>query len=400
MVAHLRIMDRDGIKKEMERIGVEKGGIDIMTPKSSFYCVKMYDVKAQDALILKQEMLSIGGDVAISRYTLPPSGKKTDILLIGTHSQLSFLLRKLDQHYARLNEIGREISNVIKNVDKKHEIIVGKRKIGGRTLIMGILNVSPDSFYDGGKYTTLEKAIKRATEMEKEGADIIDIGGESTRPGAKAVTMEEEMRRVLPVIEEISEKIKIPISIDTYKAKVAEKAIEKGAAMVNDITALRGDKKMAGIVAEFDVPVCIMHMKGTPQTMQKSPYYEDVMEEIITFLDTQSKYAISQGIAEEHIILDPGIGFGKRTGGKIEDNCEIIARLKELKSLDFPILIGISHKTFIGNICNAQLEERIEGSMGAEAIAIAHGADILRVHNVKETKKMALVVDKIMRFGG
>ncbi|KAA0003285.1 MAG: dihydropteroate synthase [Thermoplasmata archaeon] len=398
MVAHLRIID--DAKKEMKRIGVAEGGMNIMIPKCSHYCIKIYDVHPQDAIIMKQEMLSIGGDVAISSDTLPPSSKKTDVLLMGTHSQISILSKKLERHYERLHMIGKEVMDVVRNVNKKHELKIGKRrvKLGEKTLIMGILNVTPDSFYDGGKYNVMEKAIERAYEMEREGADMIDIGGESTRPGAEAVPIEKEMKRVIPVIEEIANKIKIPISIDTYKAKVAEKAIEKGATMVNDITALRGDEKMAEVVADYDVPICIMHMKGTPQTMQKSPYYKDIMEDIIKFLHQRAKYAISRGIAEENIILDPGIGFGKRTG-KIEDNCEIIARLTELKSLGFPIMIGISRKTFIGNICNTQPEERLEGSLGAEAIAIANGADILRVHDVKETKKMSLVVDKILKFG-
>jgi len=398
MVAHLRIMD--DAKKEMERMGVAEEGIKIMSPKCSHYCIKIYDVKPQDAIIMKQEMLSIGGDVAISSDALPPSSKKTDVILIGTHSQISILSKKLERHYKRLHEIGEEALDAVRNVNKKHELkIRGKRlSMKEKTLIMGILNVTPDSFYDGGKYDVMEKAIERAYEMEKEGADIIDIGGESTRPGADAVPIEEEMKRVIPVIEEIADKIKIPISIDTYKARVAEMAIEKGAGMVNDITALRGDEKMAKVIAEYNVPVCIMHMKGTPKTMQKNVHYKDVMKDIIKFLHQQAKYAISQGIEEENIILDPGIGFGKRTGN-IEDNCEIIARLKELKSLGFPVLVGISRKTFIGNICNAPPEERLEGSLGAEAIAIANGADILRVHDIKEAKRMTLVVNKILKFG-
>jgi dihydropteroate synthase len=209
--------------------------------------------------------------------------------------------------------------------------------------------------------------------------------------------MSEELDRVVPVIYAIADKIKIPISVDTYKAEVAEKAIEAGAVMVNDTTALLGDRKMANVVKEHDIPVCLMHMKGTPQNMQKKPYYGDVMAEVGRFLYERAECALSHGIKKENIILDPGIGFGKRTGMGIEDNCEIIARLAELKSLGFPVLVGASRKTFIGNICNVEPSERLEGSLGAEAMAIANGADIIRVHDVKEAKRMAMVVDRIAR---
>jgi len=267
-------------------------------------------------------------------------------------------------------------------------------EFGKKTYVMGILNVTPDSFYDGGKYFSLEKAIKRAKEMEKEGADIIDIGGESTRPFSQPLDEGEEMKRVLPVIEELKNEIKIPISIDTYKPRVAEKAIEKGANMINDIMAMR--KGMDKIVKEYDIPICIMHMKGSPKTMQINPFYEDVVEEIFYFLKERIEFARRMKI-DEKIIIDPGIGFGKRTGKGIEDNCEIISRLYELKALGKPILIGISRKSFIGNILNVEVEERLEGSLGAEAIAIANGADIIRCHDVIATKRMARIVDEIVR---
>ncbi|HEC82731.1 MAG TPA: dihydropteroate synthase [Thermoplasmatales archaeon] len=385
-------------KKELERIGVNKEAISIMLPKMFHLNIKFKDVPPQDAIILKQEMLSIGGDTAISEKALPPYSSKTDVLLMGNEKQIKILANKLKKQYKRLHKLGEEIENIIENIRKKTEIYIGKRRFefGKKTYVMGILNVTPDSFYNGGKYFSIEEAIKRAKQIEKEGADIIDVGGESTRPFSKRIDEKEEMERVLPIIEEIKKEIKIPVSIDTYKPKVAEKAIEKGADMVNDIMALLKEN-MADVVKEYNVPVCIMHMKGTPENMQKIASYEDVVEEIYSFLKNRIEFAISSGIDENKIIIDPGIGFGKRTGSGIEDNCEIISRLMEIKSIGKPVLIGISRKTFIGNITSSPVNERLEGSLGAEAVAIANGADIIRCHDVYATKKMAKIVDAIVR---
>ena len=399
MFAHLRVIRSDeDARKEMEAIGVEEGGIKIMVPKSFHYCIKFYGLEPQDAIIMKQEMLAAGGDVAISQYAIPPHGKKTDALVIGTKTQLRILSMKMKMQYERLNEAGEKISGLIEGIEKAHEINIGKTlRTGKRTLIMGILNVTPDSFYEGGKYSSVESALERAREMVEEGADIIDVGGESSRPGSLPVSKDEELSRILPVIKAISDELDVPISVDTYRAEVAEEAIKAGAGMVNDITAMGGDDGMAKVVSEHGVPICLMHMKGTPQNMQKNPHYDDTMAEITKFLHERAEYAMAKGIDEKNIILDPGIGFGKRTGEGIEDNCEIIARLAELKSLGFPVLVGASRKTFIGNLSNTGVEERLEGSLGAEAMAIANGADILRVHDVKETKRMAMVVDRIAR---
>jgi dihydropteroate synthase len=268
---------------------------------------------------------------------------------------------------------------------------MGKNKIfnfGNKTYIMGILNVTPDSFSDGGKFFSVDTAIKHGIEMEKEGADIIDIGGESSRPGSKPVSINEEMNRVIPLIKELANKIKIPLSIDTYKSEVAKKSLDLGVSMINDITALRHDKNLALLVAEHDVPICLMHMKGEPQNMQKNPIYNDVVKEVYDFLKERINYAISSGVKKENIIIDPGLGFGKRTGNGIEDNSEIIHRLSELKDLGYPILIGASRKTFIGNMCGCkrplQVHERLEGSIAAACTAVMNGADIVRVHDVKE----------------
>ena len=226
MFAHLRIIrNEEDSRKEMEAIGVEEGGIKIMVPKSFHYCIKFYGLEPQDAIIMKQEMLAAGGDVAISQYAIPPHGKKTDALVIGTKTQLRILSMKMKMQYERLNEAGEKISGLIESMEKTHEIVIGKTlRTGKRTLIMGILNVTPDSFYDGGKYSSVESALERAREMVEEGADIIDVGGESSRPGSLPVSKDEELSRILPVIKAISDELDVPISVDTYRAEVAEEA--------------------------------------------------------------------------------------------------------------------------------------------------------------------------------
>jgi dihydropteroate synthase len=278
---------------------------------------------------------------------------------------------------------------------------IGFFEFGKKTYIMGILNITPDSFSDGGKFFSTYDAVNHALRMQNEGADIIDIGGQSTRPGAKEVSIEEERNRVIPVLEKLSRKIKIPISIDTYKSEIVKEAIKLGAKMVNDVTALRGDKNLARIVAHYNIPICLMHMKGEPKNMQENPSYEDVVKEISAFLKERTDYAISCGIKKDKIIIDPGIGFGKRTGKGIEDNCEILHFLSEFKSLGFPIMVGASRKTFIGNVCGKETQlpvtDRLEGSLAAATIATFNGADIVRVHDVKETRRCIDLVDCVIR---
>ncbi|HDM08739.1 MAG TPA: dihydropteroate synthase [Candidatus Omnitrophica bacterium] len=264
---------------------------------------------------------------------------------------------------------------------------------GPRTFIMGILNITPDSFSDGGKYLDISKAVDRAMEMVDQGVDIIDIGGESTRPGAKSVSVDEELQRVIPVITAIRKKINIPLSIDTQKAEVAKQAIKAGADIINDVSALRFDPMMAEVVRKFNVPVILMHMKGRPRTMQRAPKYGDVVSEIYNFLANRIEWAKQRGIDEDKIIIDPGIGFGKT----LEHNLEILRRLREFRSLGRPILIGTSRKSFIGMILNLPPQERLNGTLASCALAIANGADILRVHDVKEVKELAKVMDRLVR---
>lgn len=262
-----------------------------------------------------------------------------------------------------------------------------------RTYIMGILNVTPDSFSNGGKFLNHEKALDHAQRIVGEGADIIDVGGESTRPGAQPASLEEERRRVIPLIEKLASQVKVPISIDTTKAEVAKEALEAGAVMINDISALRWDPEMAPLAAERGVPVVLMHMRGTPQTMQQHVIYDFLMPEIYSFLEERITYAESAGIDAQNIIVDPGIGFSKSVP---DGNLEIIKNLSFLKKLGKPILVGLSRKAFIGSVLNLGVEERDEGTAAAIALAISNGAHMVRVHDVKKMERVVKMVDAIL----
>jgi dihydropteroate synthase len=252
---------------------------------------------------------------------------------------------------------------------------------------MGILNVTPDSFSDGGRFDSRESAVSQALRMIDEGADFIDVGGESTRPGSDAVSLEDELRRVLPVVEAIAKRTIVPISIDTYKSEVAERALQAGACIINDISGMTFDDNMSHVAVEHHASVVLMHMQGTPRTMQQNPKYENVTREVKQFLKNRVKAARSAGI--EQIIVDPGIGFGKNS----EHNVQLIRELREFVEIGTPLLIGPSRKSFIGAILDLPVQERLEGTAAAVAVSVMNGAHILRVHDVKEMRRVAKVVD-------
>jgi dihydropteroate synthase len=270
----------------------------------------------------------------------------------------------------------------------------GTMALGRRTLLMGIINVTPDSFYDGGKRFDPAKAVADGVGLVEAGADMIDIGGESTRPGAPPVSAEEELQRVLPVVQGLRRTVKVPISIDTYKARVARAALTAGADIVNDISALRFDPEMAVLVATERVPVVLMHMQGTPQTMQAEPRYSNVLGEVQDFLEARVGVALEAGVERDNIILDPGIGFGKT----LDHNLILLRGLPVFASMGYPLLVGASRKAFIGKILDAKPDERLEGSLAAAVVAVFGGAHIIRAHDVKETCRAVRVADAI-RFG-
>lgn len=265
----------------------------------------------------------------------------------------------------------------------------GTLTLGKKTAVMGILNVTPDSFSDGGRFFDTHRALSHALQMIEEGADILDVGGESTRPGASPVTEAEELRRVIPIVEVLARKHRVVVSIDTSKSRVAREAIAAGASIVNDVTAMRGDPKMAAVVARARVPVILMHMKGSPRTMQKAPRYDDVVISIMKFFRARIKKAVECGVKWSNIIVDPGIGFGKRP----EHNLEILKRLDEFHALGCPIMIGTSRKSFIGQVLDVPVDQRVWGTAATVAAAVLRGAHIVRVHDVREMAQVARLTD-------
>jgi len=261
-----------------------------------------------------------------------------------------------------------------------------------RTKVMGVMNATPDSFYEPSRFSSEPSAREIALKMVDDGADIIDIGGESSRPGAEPVSLEEELARIVPLIEAV-EGLKCQLSIDTYHAETAKRAIELGATMVNDITALRGDADMAEAVADGNVDCVLMHMQGMPQTMQHEPIYEDIVDDIRLFFEARVEYAISKGISEDRIWLDPGFGFGKT----VEHNLNLLRRLSEFRDLGFPILVGTSNKSMIGAVLDAEISDRLEGTAATVSVAICQGADGVRVHDVGAMSKVARMTDAIVR---
>lgn len=392
----IEIDDPSVAAREMRLLGCDKAGIEIMAPKAVFRAIKLKDIRSAAANIIKQEMLSFGGEAATAYGAVNQSVRTTDVLVFGNQKQLSLLVKKLKMHQFGLPEIAAQIERALNNYDSvSRPLKIGHwtLDIGLQTYIMGILNVTPDSFSDPGSFFGVNEAIAHGEEMMEEGADIIDVGGESTRPGARPVPALEETKRVIPVIKALSKKKGMIISIDTRKAKVAQAALDAGAHMVNDVTGLRFDGKMAKVVARHKVPVCIMHMRGTPATMQKNPVYKDLMGEIIGGLEESIAIAENAGILHGKIIVDPGIGFGKT----VENNLEILKRLREFKVLGCALLVGPSRKSTIGKVLNLSEGERVEGTAAAVAVSIANGADLVRVHDVKEMVRVARMTDAIFR---
>jgi dihydropteroate synthase len=348
-------------------------------------------VNLKAANLLKQTMLSKGGEAAVARGVADLSADYSDILLIGTLRQFRQALDQLSRQPWGLSAIARELNAVLElNHGRNRTFVWGQRRleIGRKTLIMGVLNITPDSFSDGGRYNDLDLAIKQAHRMVAEGADIIDIGGESTRPygNNQPISAEQEMERVLPILEKLLPEIPVPISLDTYKAATAKSALELGVHMINDVWGLQKDPAMAGVIAEYEAPVVVMHNKSEPG-------YHDLMGEINHYLRQSIQIAENAGIPRERVIVDPGIGFGKTKA----DNLRIIRHLREIEVLGCPILLGTSRKSFIGTTLDLPPTDRVEGTAATIAIGIANGANIVRVHDIKEMVRVAQMADAVMR---
>ena len=386
----------DEAKAALHNLGVDPVGIACMAPKMRHRCVLIRGLKPKAANIIKQDMLSLGADAAVARGTVECSIPYTDVILMGTLKQLRLAVEKFKRQPFGIKKVASDLDRLLSFEEKdRFEVKYrgGSLVLGEKTQIMGILNTTPDSFSDGGRFLDPQVAIERALQMAEEGAHIIDIGGESTRPGSSSVSLEEEIKRVVPVVEKLAKNLDIPISIDSSKAEVAKRAIDVGADIINDISALRADDQMAKVVAKAGCPVILMHMKGIPSNMQQNPIYGSLVDEIISSLEESIDIATEAGIDADNIIVDPGIGFGKT----VSDNLQIINRADEFKVLGKPLLIGPSRKAFIGEILGDKEEDRMEGTLAACVLSIARGAHIIRVHDVKEAVRAAKISDAILK---
>ncbi|ADG81098.1 dihydropteroate synthase [Thermincola potens] len=389
-VRAIDINDSEKATKEISAIGPDEFGLKWMKPKAVHRTLKIEGIRTAVANIIKQEMLSKGGEVVLPRQAGNNTVDTCDILLMGTVRQFADLTAKLKMQPFGMAQLAEEISVVLKNLEGHGRKFLRCREhtlpLGEKTLVMGILNVTPDSFSDGGKFFELDKAIEHAKEMVEQGADIIDIGGESTRPNYDPVGAEEELERVIPVLERLVKEVPVPISVDTYKSQVARRALEVGAHILNDVWGLQADPDLAKVAAEYDVPLILMHN-------QRGTEYKSMMDDILASLRQSIQLALDAGVKEENIIIDPGIGFGKDT----DQNLEVMNRLWEFKTLGYPVLLGTSRKSMIGNTLGLPVTERVEGTAATVAFGIAQGVDIVRIHDVKEMVRVARMTDAMVR---
>lgn len=375
--------------KKIAWVGADEAGSRYMAPKAVHRLVMLEGMQPRQANIIKQEMLSKGGEAAVARGVIDCSIQETRVLLMGTLKQYDAFLTKLKSQPFGLSALADRIKQVLKNLEGFFPFELDCRgktlRMGERTLVMGILNVTPDSFSEGGLFYDHGRALEHAHQMVADGADIIDLGGESTRPGYEPVAEEEELERVMPVLKRLINEIPAPVSIDTTKANVARRALEAGAHILNDQRSLRSDPEMASVAAEYGVPVIFMHN-------QKGTEYRDLIGDMVEYFQGSIEIAMAAGVPPESVIVDPGIGFGKT----VEQNLEAIRRLGELRCLGRPILLGTSRKSVIGKTLNLPADQRVEGTSATVAVGIANGADIVRVHDVREMTRVARMTDAIL----
>ncbi|HUU10907.1 MAG TPA: dihydropteroate synthase [Phycisphaerae bacterium] len=378
---------------EMGRAGTPPA--ESFLARTDMVAVALENVAGPEAQVLKRAMLEAGGDASASPRPSDYGADTCNVVLIGSRNQFRALLDRLAGAPAAAAAIGQEVRRALDAHGRTHFTIrMGSRRlaVGPQPAVMGIVNVTPDSFSDGGLCLESHSAVAHAQRLVAEGADIIDVGGESTRPGSDPVPEDEELARVLPVVETLASRVDVAISIDTCHARVAREAVAAGACLVNDVTGLRGDPDMAAVVAETGAGVAIMHMLGHPKTMQDHPHYDHLMADICRYLRHGMQAAVDAGVPEDSILVDPGIGFGKT----VDHNLEILARLGQLRTLGVPILVGPSRKRFIGEVAGVEApSERTYGTAAACCLAQAAGALVLRVHDVREVRQALTVAAAI-----
>jgi len=390
----LSIHNSADLKWELAAVGSDPQCWPIFLAKSRVAAIKIEGLSTAGANILKQTAIACGGDCAVNRAIVSGRVRHADAVLFVTMRQLRVLLSRLASQAECVARLVPELVELSGRILLPARFVkLGRRAIdlGSRTHVMGILNVTPDSFSDGGRFLEPSTALDHAVAMAEEGADFIDVGAESTRPGSRSVPAKEQLARLLPVLRAVKKRVKVPVSVDTTSAAVAQAALHEGADIVNDVSALAGDRRMPAVVARAGVPCILMHMKGKPRTMQQNPEYSDLMAEVVGYLAAGLERGEKAGIKRTQMLVDPGIGFGKT----VAHNLEILRRLAELGSLGTPVVVGPSRKRFIGAVSDAPPGERLEGTIAACVLAAASGANVLRVHDVKPVVKALKLADAI-----
>lgn len=376
----------------LREIGADDFGVKWMAPKAVFRAVKLKDIPCRAANIIKQEMLSKGGEAAVRRDAVSGQGS-TDVLLLGTLRQYRELVGKLALQPFGLKALAEELSRLLEGLEpagSRTMRLPGGRQleVGGRTLVMGVLNVTPDSFSDGGRYLQLDAARARAAAMVEEGADLVDVGGMSTRPGHQVVPVEEELRRVLPVVERLAAELPVPVSVDTNKGEVAAACLQAGAHLINDVSGTDPDPTLLQATAAAGAGLIIMHSRRVVDA-------EQLVDRVVGDLAEAVARAEAAGVDGARLMVDPGIGFGKTA----EQNLEVVRRLYDLQGLGRPVVLGTSRKSFIGHVLDLPVEERLEGSLATVAAGIMQGVQVVRVHDVRATRRLADMLDRL-RGGG
>ncbi len=391
----LDIVSAGDLKRHLGELDLSPEEVEKLTDTFLYCTIKLEGVDTRAAAIMKSSLETLGGGIAMNRGALDFTVRETDVILTGSRRTLQLLAARLRGEPYGLDAMSADI--LACTASGTRVMSWGSRTLDftHKTYVMGILNCTPDSFYPASRAATIKDAMKSAREMIGAGVDIVDVGGESTRPGSEPVPEEEEIRRVIPVIQALRAESDVLVSVDTRKKEVADRALDAGADIINDISGLRHNEELARLVARRKVPVILMHMRGTPKTMQKNPYYKNTISEILRELQQAVAAAIGAGIGPEMIIVDPGIGFGKR----MQDNLRIIRELASLKSLAFPILVGLSRKGFIGEILDRPVEKRLIGTITANTLAVLNGANIIRVHDVADAVEMVKIIDSVRRIG-
>jgi dihydropteroate synthase len=396
---HARVLDLRATHEALEEIlaiGATPPASRWMAEEATMRVLRLEAVSGRAASILKQEALALGAECAVAKSVAAFDDTPQPVVLIATLKQHRALAAKLRAQPFGLRALAEQVSEAVAAYDgaPPRRLALGRHELplGERTLVMGILNATPDSFSGDGLGDDLDAAVAQARRFAVDGADLLDVGGQSTRPGSEEVTVDEEQRRVIPLIKRLVAELDLPISVDTDKAAVAAAALDAGAALVNDVRALQGEG-MLELAATRGVPVCLMHMLGTPRTMQDCPAYEDVVSDVYRFLAERVEACRTAGVPRDRIVIDPGIGFGKT----VRHNLALLRRLREFRSLGCPILVGVSRKSTIGQVLDLPPGQRLEGTAAACACAIQTGADVIRVHDVREMVRVARMTDAICR---